>query len=129
MPTIFQTTVMFNLLDLVGRTGAGFAQLVSKELLPFAATARLLFVPLFALCNVEGSRLHVVFQGAIWPIIFMAFMALTNGYLSTLAMIYGPTRVDGPDRDISGSVMILALTFGLFSGSMISYLITYVILG
>jgi len=122
--------VIFNALDLVGRTGAGFVQAVPKDWLPFASVSRLVFVPLFAFCNVSETRLHVVFHGAIWPLTFMACMALTNGYLSTLAMIYGPSRVTASsDAELAGSVMILALTTGLFTGSMFSYLVSYAVMG
>jgi equilibrative nucleoside transporter 1/2/3 len=78
---------------------------------------------------VSETRLHVLFTGSLWPTGFMAFMALSNGYVSTLSMIYGPQRVEPEDAEIAGSVMILALTFGLFSGSMTSYLVAYAILG
>jgi equilibrative nucleoside transporter 1/2/3 len=119
----------FNLVDLIGRSAAGFFQLISKEWLPMASIARSIFVPLFVLCNVADSRLNVTFKGTFWPIIFMGCMALSNGYVSTLAMIYGPQRVHAQDSEIAGSVMLLALTFGLFSGSMFSYLVVFIALG
>jgi solute carrier family 29 (equilibrative nucleoside transporter), member 1/2/3 len=92
---------------------------------------RVVFVPLFALCNVFDTKLTVVFSSTAWPLLFMAAFALSNGYLSTLSMIYGPQRIDqsGPDSEIAGAVMILALTFGLFSGSMVAYPVSYVVVG
>ena len=149
----------FNGFDLVGRSSAGFVQvcivfmvsnnlgsrynihvdfpcmyqspqLISKEWLPTASIARLVFYPLFATCNVSGSRLGVVFENSWLALLIMTFMALSNGYVSTLSMIYGPQRVEpGLDSEIAGSVMILALTFGLFSGSMLSYFVTFVVTG
>lgn len=101
------------------------------EWLPTASLCRLVFVPLFALCNVTDSQLHVVFSSSAWPLLFMACMALSNGYVSTLAMIYGPQRIDkaSSDSEIAGSVMILALTCGLFTGSMLAYPISFAVVG
>jgi len=115
--------VFFNLFDLIGRSGAGFVQLIPMAWLPTASVSRLVFVPLFALCNVPETRLHVLFASTFWPLLFMALMAISNGYVSTLAMIYGPQHIDQAtnDSEIAGSVMILALTCGLFCGSMVAY--------
>jgi equilibrative nucleoside transporter 1/2/3 len=107
-----------------------WVQFISKEWLPTASVARVVFFPLFAVCNVSGSRLGVVFESSWWALLIMTCMALSNGYVSTLSMIYGPQRVEyGPDSEIAGSIMILALTFGLFSGSMLSYFVAFVVLG
>jgi hypothetical protein len=59
----------------------------------------------------------------------MVLMALSNGYFSTLAMIYGPLRVDHKQTEIAGSVMIFSLTFGLFCGAMLAYLVEFVVTG
>ena len=119
--------VIFNLMDLVGRTAAGFVQIIPRKLLPVFAIARVCFVPLFLLCNIRDSNLDVhskpVFDSDLYPIIFMVTMALSNGYLSTLAMIYGPQQINpqSSDGEIAGAVMILSLTFGLASGTLLAY--------
>lgn len=60
-------------------------------LLPMFAIVRVVFVPLFLLCNVQPrSHLPVVFTNDIAPIIFMWLFAMSNGYLGTLCMMYGP---------------------------------------
>lgn len=63
--------------------------------------------------------------------LIQVLMALSNGYTSTLAMIYGPQQVnpEGPDAETAGSIMILALTFGLCSGAGLSYLMVAVATG
>ena len=64
--------VLFNLLDLVGRTSAGFVRLISPAWLPVAAALRCVFVPLFLLCNIRGSEFEpVVFRNEAWPCLFM----------------------------------------------------------
>jgi len=123
--------LVFNLMDLAGRSGAGFMPAIPSEWLPAAALLRVGFVPLFALCRVRGSRLPAAFQSSAWPLAFMAGLAFSNGYIGTLAMICGPQRVtrSGADKDMAGSVMILALTAGLTSGSGLSYLVSWAITG
>ena len=66
-PTLFipYMFILFNLFDLVGRTSAGWIDLIPKEYLVIASLGRLIFVPLFLLCDIAGSRMgHVMFDGA-----------------------------------------------------------------
>lgn len=59
--------------------------------LPSLVLARLAFVPLLLLCNVQPRRnLPVVFEHDSWFIIFMAAFAFSNGYLASLCMCFGP---------------------------------------
>lgn len=59
--------------------------------LPSLVLARLAFVPLLLLCNVQPRRnLPVVFDHDSWFIIFMAGFAFSNGYLASLCMCFGP---------------------------------------
>jgi hypothetical protein len=92
----------------------------------------------------------VAFPGEFWPCLFMVTMALSNGYVSTLAMIYGPQQVvnhgvsssggsdaagwsnseqQSTDAETAGSIMILALTLGLTTGSALSYLMAAIATG
>ena len=121
--------VMFNLFDLIGRTAAGYIQIIPDSRILTASVCRLVWVPLFALCNVGDSQLDVLFMNRFWPSLFMAFMALSNGYVSTLCMIYAPRRVQPQDAETAGTIMIFMLTFGLFSGSLLSYLVLLVVTG
>ena len=65
---------------------------ISHRFLLIPVVLRLAFLPLFALCNVlpRSSDASVVFNSDIYPIVFMALMAISNGYLGTLSMMYGP---------------------------------------
>ena len=51
---------------------------------------RFAFVPLFMYCNVEHNSLKTVFDSDAYYIVFMVLFGLSNGYISTLCMIYGP---------------------------------------
>lgn len=55
-----------------------------------AVHARLLFIPLLMLCNVENSRLGVVFAHDGAFVAIMAAFSFSNGYLATLCMAYAP---------------------------------------
>lgn len=59
--------------------------------LPSLVVARVVFVPLLLLCNVQPRRyLAVVFKHDAWYIFFMAAFAFSNGYLASLCMCFGP---------------------------------------
>lgn len=65
---------------------------ISSRFLWIPILLRLAFLPLFARCNVQPRSVDstVVFNSDVYPIVFMVLMALSNGYLSTLAMMAGP---------------------------------------
>lgn len=52
--------------------------------------SRLVFVPLLMLCNVDNSRLAVVFAHDAAFALIMAAFSFSNGYLATLCMAYAP---------------------------------------
>ena len=61
-------------------------------MIPILSVIRLVFVPLFALCNVQPrGTLPVVFNNDAYPMIIMAVFAITNGYISTQALMVAPT--------------------------------------
>ena len=54
------------------------------------ALLRFAFFPLFMYCNVDHVNLVTVFDSDAYYIVFMVLFGLSNGYISTLCMIYGP---------------------------------------
>ena len=57
------------------------------------STLRVSFVPLFLLCNVmvAGKRtIPLVFNCDVFPVVFNLLFALSNGYLSSVAMVAAP---------------------------------------
>jgi equilibrative nucleoside transporter 1/2/3 len=116
--------LLFNLFDLIGRVTGGATQpLFTSKNVWMAALARTVFVPLFLLCNVSNSQLPVLFKSDIFPIVFMAFMAFSNGYTASLCMMMGASAVSVQDAPIAGTIMILSLTVGLFMGAAVSFLV------
>ncbi|KAM9857043.1 equilibrative nucleoside transporter 1-like [Aulostomus maculatus] len=117
--------LLFNLCDWGGRSLTAFHQWPGKDslLLPAAIAARLVFVPLFMLCNVH-PRLHlpVFFQHDGWFIGLMVMFAFSNGYLASLCMCYGPRKVSSHETETAGAVMAFFLCLGLALGAALSFL-------
>ena len=119
--------VVFNFFDLVGRLAAGsIPHLFTADNIWIPVVMRIIFFPLFFLCNVYGSQLTTVFVSDAWPILFMTFFALSNGYLASLAMMLGPSLVKPNDMQLTGTIMIFCLTTGLFGGAMFSFVSLYI---
>ena len=56
--------------------------------------ARALFIPLFMLCNVQPRKsLAVFFYHDAIPMVLSSLCGISNGYISTLCMMYGPRLV------------------------------------
>lgn len=119
--------VVFNFFDLLGRLCAGsIPHLFTADNIWIPVVLRIVFFPLFLLCNVSGSQLTTVFASDAWPILFMALFALSNGYLASLAMMLGPSLVKPSDMQLTGTIMIFCLTTGLFGGAGMSFLSLYI---
>ncbi|KAM9363517.1 equilibrative nucleoside transporter 2-like [Symphorus nematophorus] len=117
--------IVFNAMDLVGRSAPSLVQWPSKEsvLFPIAVLARLLFIPLLMLCNVENSRLDAVFRHDGAFVFIMALFSFSNGYLASLCMAYAPQLVRFKDCETAGSLMTFFLVLGLALGASFSFLL------
>uniref|UniRef100_A0A6D2VV20 Solute carrier family 29 member 2 n=1 Tax=Takifugu rubripes TaxID=31033 RepID=A0A6D2VV20_TAKRU len=117
--------IVFNTMDLVGRSSVSIVQWPSRDstLLPVAVLSRLIFIPLLMLCNVENSRLPTIFTHDGAFVAIMAAFAFSNGYLATLCMVYAPQLVRGKDCETAGSLMTFFLILGLAVGAAFSFLL------
>ncbi|XP_075704204.1 equilibrative nucleoside transporter 1-like [Rhinoderma darwinii] len=85
--------LLFNLFDWAGRSVTSLVMWPGKDskLLPILVAARLVFLPLFMLCNVmPRNYLPVYLAHDAWYICIMVLFALSNGYLASLCMCFGP---------------------------------------
>ncbi|KAH0622602.1 hypothetical protein JD844_025034 [Phrynosoma platyrhinos] len=97
-------------------------------LLPSMVIARVVFIPLFMLCNVQPrSNLPVIFGHDAWYIIFMIFFSISNGYLASLCMCFGPKKVLSHEAETAGTIMAFFLSLGLALGAIFSFLFKSVI--
>ncbi|XP_063053566.1 equilibrative nucleoside transporter 1 isoform X1 [Engraulis encrasicolus] len=117
--------LFFNLFDWAGRSLTAFCSWPGKDskLLPGLLLARVLFVPLFMLCNVQPRyNLPVFFHHDAWFITFMILFAFSNGYLASLCMCFGPKKVLPYEAETAGSIMAFFLSLGLALGASLSFL-------
>ncbi|XP_065665093.1 equilibrative nucleoside transporter 1 [Hydra vulgaris] len=124
---LFSTFVcffIFNCGDLAGRIAAGSYQIVAERgpWLPILCFSRILFIPLFLMCHFEnGSPLTYIFKNDYWPIIINSLFALSNGYLGSLCMMFGPKLVSAEYSETAGTMMSFFLTAGLTAGACLSF--------
>ncbi|KAK7708227.1 hypothetical protein SLS57_009124 [Botryosphaeria dothidea] len=130
-PRIFQPSsfiplafLFWNAGDLVGRILPAFPalSLTSKPRLVFAiAASRVVFIPLYLLCNV-GGRGAKVDSDAFYLIVQLLF-GLTNGFSGSTCMMGAVEWVDVEEREAAGGFMGLCLVAGLTAGSLASFVV------
>ncbi|XP_078129202.1 equilibrative nucleoside transporter 1-like isoform X1 [Sander vitreus] len=116
--------LLFNLMDWAGRSLTAVCMWPGKDsmLLPVLVGLRVVFVPLFMLCNVQPRRyLPVPFGHDAWYIIFMIFFSFSNGYLASLCMCFGPKKVSQHEAETAGAIMAFFLSLGLALGAAVSF--------
>ncbi|XP_066535388.1 equilibrative nucleoside transporter 3 [Hoplias malabaricus] len=122
---------LYNVADFCGRQMTAWLQLPGPTslLLPALVVSRTALVPLFLFCNYQPRHhlVQVYFAHDFFPVIFACLLGLTNGYLGTLPMIYGPKVVPRELAEPTGVVMSFFLTMGLATGSAISVLLVHCI--
>mmetsp|Transcript_1392 Transcript_1392/g.2531 ORF Transcript_1392/g.2531 Transcript_1392/m.2531 type:complete len:569 (-) Transcript_1392:73-1779(-) len=132
--------VLFNIFDLLGRVTAGrFANKYSTQLLKdgsrlrWVAWMRISFLPVFLLFKTSSSSHNhhqyplVVFNDWI-PALSTAFLAYTNGCISTLAFTFAALSVPSDDdmQQVSSTILNFAVGLGLLSGSLLSFVYSFV---
>ncbi|XP_078387060.1 equilibrative nucleoside transporter 3-like [Cetorhinus maximus] len=123
--------LLYNFADWTGRQITAWIQIPGpkSKALPILVLLRTLFLPLFIFCNYQPrDNLHTVFfNWDVYPAVFISVLGLTNGYLGTLPMIYGPRIVPKELSEPTGVVMSFFLTLGLALGSACSVLVVHLI--
>lgn len=123
--------LLYNMADFCGRQATAWLQIPgpTSRALPVLVFCRSIMVPLLVLCNYQ-PRDHiqiVLFTHDVYPVVFNCLLGLSNGYLGTLPMIYGPKVVPRELAEATGVVMSFFLTLGLAVGSAFSVLIVHCI--
>uniref|UniRef100_A0A3P9L4K4 Solute carrier family 29 member 3 n=1 Tax=Oryzias latipes TaxID=8090 RepID=A0A3P9L4K4_ORYLA len=122
---------LYNFADFCGRQATMWVQVPgpTSRFLPALVLCRTVMVPLLVFCNFQPrDHLHtVLFARDVYPVVFNCLLGLSNGYLGTLPMIYGPKVVPRELAEATGVVMSFFLTLGLAVGSAFSVLIVHYI--
>ncbi|XP_075466712.1 equilibrative nucleoside transporter 3 isoform X1 [Ascaphus truei] len=123
--------LVYNFADWSGRQITAWIQSPgpNSKLLPALVMLRTLFIPLFIFSNYQ-PRKHidkVLFQSDAYPAIFIALLGLSNGYLGTLSMVYGPKVVPKELAEGAAVMMSFFLSLGLAVGSAFSALVVHLI--
>ncbi|XP_061229894.1 equilibrative nucleoside transporter 3 [Neopsephotus bourkii] len=123
--------LLYNFADWCGRQITAWIQMPGpkSKLLPTLVLLRTIFLPLFILSNYQprAQIQMVVFNQDVYPVVFTALLGLSNGYLGTLVIIYGPKIVPKELAEAAGVVMTFYLMLGLAVGSAFSVLIVHLI--
>ncbi|XP_019394188.1 PREDICTED: equilibrative nucleoside transporter 3 [Crocodylus porosus] len=123
--------LLYNFADWCGRQITAWIQAPGpkSKLLPILVFLRTFLLPLFILCNYQ-PRTHfktVFFKTDVYPTVFITLLGLSNGYLGTLAIIYGPKIMPKELAEATGVVMTFYLMLGLAMGSAFSALVVHLI--
>ncbi|KFQ26330.1 Equilibrative nucleoside transporter 3, partial [Merops nubicus] len=123
--------LLYNFADWCGRQITAWIQVPGpkSKLLPAFVLLRTIFLPLFILSNYQ-PRAHiqtVVFNHDVYPVVFTVLLGLSNGYLGTLVMVYGPKIVPKELAEAAGVVMTFYLMLGLAVGAACSVLIVHLV--
>ncbi|XP_051504692.1 equilibrative nucleoside transporter 3-like [Myxocyprinus asiaticus] len=123
--------LLYNVADFCGRQVTAWLQVPgpTSRKLPLLVLLRTVFVPLFMLCNYQPRyHLHnVPFAHDLFPVVFICLLGISNGYLGTLPMIYGPKVVPRELAEPAGVIMSFFLTLGLAVGSAFSVALVHCI--
>lgn len=127
----FTSFLLYNVADFCGRQATAWVQVPgpTSRVLPALVLCRSVMVPLLMFCNYQPrDHLHtVLFAHDVYPVAFNCLLGLSNGYLGTLPMIYGPKVVPRELAEATGVIMSFFLTLGLAVGSAFSVLIVHYI--
>ncbi|KAL6046313.1 Equilibrative nucleoside transporter 1 [Balamuthia mandrillaris] len=114
----------FQFFDFVGRTIPRFFVGLSKRTLWLPVALRAVFYVLFILCIKP-----YVLRSDGWSMTLMALFALSNGYLGTLGMMFGPTSAAPHEKQVAGIVMSFFLNFGIFLATHFALVLLYAVDG
>lgn len=115
--------LFWNAGDLIGRllTAIPALSLTSRPRVLFLiSVARIIFIPLYLLCNINGHG-AVIVSDAFYLVIVQLLFGISNGYVGSLCMMGAAEWVEPEEREAAGSFMGLCLVSGLTVGSLLSF--------
>nr|CAH7750237.1 unnamed protein product [Callosobruchus chinensis] len=123
--------ITFNVMSMLGSLLPSVVIWPAPKWLWIPVTLRLAYIPFFLLCNYQVKSVDRVLPVLIkndWVYwIVSSTMGFTNGYWSSLAMMYTPRQVEGRHAPMAGMFAAAALITGIFVGILASFLWPWVI--
>ena len=118
--------LLWNAGDLLGRLATLIPRLAASVEYPRAvflvALLRIVFVPLYYLCNIDGRGAAV--DSDIFYLVFVQFLfGLSNGFVGSICMMGASRWVEPDEREAAGGFMSFMLVGGLTAGSLTSFLV------
>ncbi|TGZ80910.1 hypothetical protein EX30DRAFT_341237 [Ascodesmis nigricans] len=112
---------LWNFGDLCGRISCGFSlfTVTNPKILAAASTLRILFIPLYYMCNFKGQG--AVIQSDLFYWLIQLGFGFTNGWIGSNCMMAAPEYVEEDEKEACGGFMGMWLVFGLASGSLMSF--------
>jgi equilibrative nucleoside transporter 1/2/3 len=127
--------IIFSSFEWIGRILPGFVTirwLEDHRHLLLATLGRALLLPLLLLTNIQSNQRWydpIILNDYLFMLL-IALLGLSNGWFSTLGMMYGPTCVTTPkDRAQAGTLMVLVLVVGLAMGAWASFFVRAIVCG
>ena len=118
--------LVFNVGDLIGRFAARAVEFPGRRLNPWYTTARVVFVVLAVMCNLQprSNTAPVWFKHDVIPTILVLLLSVTNGQVFTLCFKYaaeiGASKVD---KAAIGTIMSVHAALGRVLGSLSTYIV------
>lgn len=115
----------FNFFAMLGNVLPIWVRWPGPRFLWVPVVLRLVFLPLFLLCNyLPKERQLPVWIASDWGyVVAMAVFAWSSGYLSSLAMMYAPRAVKSPQHaPVAGMMAAFCLVLGIFVGGNAAFL-------
>ncbi|KAJ1899165.1 hypothetical protein LPJ81_004195 [Coemansia sp. IMI 209127] len=110
---------LYALGDFLGRRTAPSVPVTQVPTLILLALTRILFIPLFFVCNLVYSAWYTWIQSDGVFLGLVLLLGYSNGVVSTRAAMIAPSLTDQPS--IAGSIISISISVGLALGSIFSW--------
>lgn len=115
--------MIWNTGDLVGRVICAypFFRVYRPKLLAILPVCRLVFIPLYLMCNIKGQGAYLNSDVIYWLI--QITFGISNGWLGANNLMAAPDMVTESERAAAGGFMSMWLVGGLATGSVLSFFV------
>ncbi|KAG8035355.1 hypothetical protein G9C98_006801 [Cotesia typhae] len=123
--------VTFNVTAMLGSMLASYFQWPQRECLVVPVVLRVLFIPLFLVCNYQPLKftrtMPVLITNDFVYFGIAVLMGVSSGYFSSLGMMYCPSTVDSRYASTAGMFAAAFLITGIFTGVLFAIVMPYIV--